>query len=470
MHYSHCSTWLQVRQDRPFNAGYQGLQRGGSKPQCCESVGMTAKVLRAQGLPFSASRQEIEEFFAGYGLSGRLHIQADAFGQRTGIAIVEFASQADAQRAKSDLNMQHMGSRYIELLDARDRDLDCLALSNGHSRPTVGKVLRMQGLPFSASKQDIEQFFTGYGLSGRMHIQLDGFGQPTGIAIVELVSETDAQRAKVELNRQHMGSRYIELLDAKERDLDCLSSSQARPVAAQVLRVQGLPFSASKNEIEQFFAGYALSGRAHFQLDAFGQKTGIAFVEFDSEADAKRAKSDLNMQHMGSRYIELLDARDRDLDGCFGDSNGGMKDSMMDFLQMMSAFAGWSGKSGGTAGNRGGGWDKSKAPAGKVLRVQGLPFSASRQDVQTFFMGYRLSGRMHLPTDAAGQTTGIAFVEFVSEAEAKRAWSQKNFQYMGPRYIELMEARDQDIQMHFGSGNGGYGAMKGCFGARAFPY
>ena len=84
---------------------------------------MTAKVLRAQGLPFSASRQEIEEFFAGCGLSGRLHIQADAFGQRTGIAIVEFASQADAQRAKSDLNMQHMGSRYIELLDARDRDL-----------------------------------------------------------------------------------------------------------------------------------------------------------------------------------------------------------------------------------------------------------------------------------------------------------------------------------------------------------
>ena len=185
------------------------------------------------------------------------------------------------------------------------------------------------------------------------------------------------------------------------------------------------------------------------------------------------------MQHMGSRYIQLMDALDRDLDMCFGNSkegmNEGMAGGMMEMLQMLQAMSGLS-KSGGTGGKGGnykggpggggGGWDKSRAPTGKILRVQGLPFSASRQDVQKFFTGYVLSGRIHLQTDSFGEFTGIAFVEFGSNSEAQRAFNQKNFQYMGSRYIELMEARDLDIEKHFGAG---YAAMNGGFG-RARPY
>ena len=433
---------------------------------------MTAKVLRAQGLPFSARRQDLEKFFEGYGLSGRMHLQADAYDKPTGIAFVEFASEVEAKRAKAERNMQHLGSRYIELLDARHGDLDHLTSNQG--RPVMANVLRAQGLPFSASRQDLEKFFTGYGLSGRQHIQTDAFGQPTGIAFVEFTSEGEAKRAKSELNMQHMGSRYIELQDARDRDLDYLSGSlgSGRPVTSQALRVQGIPFSASRQDLEQFFDGYGLSGRMQLQKDPFGQPTGIAFVEFTSEGEAKRAKAELNMQHMGSRYIQLQDARDRDLDMCFGGGKEGMGEGMLDFLQAL--MAGWGGKGGGTGGKGGGwgggggGWDKGRAPTGKVLRVQGIPFSSTRQDLQQFFTGYGLSGRVHIAVDAAGQPSGIAFVEFASEGEAKRAFSQKNFQYMGARYIELMEAREQDVQQHFGGG--GYGATKGGFSARAFPY
>ena len=38
--------------------------------------------------------------------------------------------------------------------------------------------------------EDLEQFFQGYGLSGRLQLQTDPVsGQPTGIAFVEFTSE-----------------------------------------------------------------------------------------------------------------------------------------------------------------------------------------------------------------------------------------------------------------------------------------
>ena len=118
-------------------------------------------------------RKDLEQFFDGYELSGRLHLQTDPFGQPTGIGFVEFVSEEEAERAKAEMNMQHMGTRYIQLMDARDRDLAYLSPSEG--RPMAGKVLRLQGLPFSVSTQDLQNFFAGYGLSGRSHIQTDGF-------------------------------------------------------------------------------------------------------------------------------------------------------------------------------------------------------------------------------------------------------------------------------------------------------
>ncbi|GAX21274.1 heterogeneous nuclear ribonucleoprotein F/H [Fistulifera solaris] len=72
------------------------------------------------------------------------------------------------------------------------------------------------------------------------------------------------------------------------------------------LRMRGLPFAATKEDIVQFFAGYdpvAESVVLTYRND--GRATGEAYIGFSSANDAKRAM-ELNRRSMGNRYIELF--------------------------------------------------------------------------------------------------------------------------------------------------------------------
>lgn len=71
--------------------------------------------------------------------------------------------------------------------------------------------LRMRGLPFSASKEDIFQFFEGYNpIKETIVLTYRNDGRATGEAYVGFATPDDAKRA-MSLHRRSMGSRYIEL-------------------------------------------------------------------------------------------------------------------------------------------------------------------------------------------------------------------------------------------------------------------
>lgn len=71
--------------------------------------------------------------------------------------------------------------------------------------------LRMRGLPFSASRDDILRFFTGYNaVPESIVLTYRSDGRATGEAYVGFNTPDDSRRA-MELNRRMMGSRYIEL-------------------------------------------------------------------------------------------------------------------------------------------------------------------------------------------------------------------------------------------------------------------
>lgn len=69
----------------------------------------------------------------------------------------------------------------------------------------------MRGLPFSVSVKEIRNFFSDFRVSDRDIIIDMNHGKPTGYALVFLESETEAQRAKDKLNKQYLGSRYVDL-------------------------------------------------------------------------------------------------------------------------------------------------------------------------------------------------------------------------------------------------------------------
>jgi heterogeneous nuclear ribonucleoprotein F/H len=72
------------------------------------------------------------------------------------------------------------------------------------------------------------------------------------------------------------------------------------------LRMRGLPFSASKEDISTFFEGYnAIPESVVLVYRNDGRATGEAYVGFSSPEDSKRAM-ELHRRTMGSRYIELF--------------------------------------------------------------------------------------------------------------------------------------------------------------------
>ena len=72
------------------------------------------------------------------------------------------------------------------------------------------------------------------------------------------------------------------------------------------LRMRGLPFSASKDDIYLFFKYYnPVSDSIVLTYGSDGLATGEAYVQFESAEDSERAM-DLHCKMMGKRYIELF--------------------------------------------------------------------------------------------------------------------------------------------------------------------
>mmetsp|Transcript_19777 Transcript_19777/g.44553 ORF Transcript_19777/g.44553 Transcript_19777/m.44553 type:complete len:722 (+) Transcript_19777:46-2211(+) len=78
--------------------------------------------------------------------------------------------------------------------------------------------VRLRGLPFSASEQDVLAFFAQHDIVDRIsnspkavNLLLRSNGRPSGQAVVQMCDRADAELAQQVLSGQWMGSRYIEV-------------------------------------------------------------------------------------------------------------------------------------------------------------------------------------------------------------------------------------------------------------------
>eukprot|EP00897_Mesotaenium_endlicherianum_P001772 jgi/Mesen1/1622/ME000135S00617 len=79
-----------------------------------------------------------------------------------------------------------------------------------------------------------------------------------------------------------------------------------------------------------------------------------------------------------------------------------------------------------------------------VLKMRGLPFSATKQDVMEFFEGFELNeNSIHIVTNNEGRNSGEAFVEFVTPDDARAAMSKDRCK-IGPRYVELFPSSREE--------------------------
>ncbi|CAA6667326.1 unnamed protein product [Spirodela intermedia] len=176
------------------------------------------------------------------------------------------------------------------------------------SHPPPFPVVRLRGLPFDCTELDIHEFFQGLDIVDVLFVHKNG--RFSGEAFCK--------------NRQNMGRRYVEVFRSKRQEYytavahEVSDSRGGSPAAAAahtgVLRMRGLPFSAGKEDVLDFFKDFSLSEESIFiVLNPDGRPTGEAFVDFGSAEDSKLAMVKDRMM-LGSRYIELFPSATKEMD------------------------------------------------------------------------------------------------------------------------------------------------------------
>ncbi|XP_076327081.1 heterogeneous nuclear ribonucleoprotein F-like isoform X2 [Tachypleus tridentatus] len=378
------------------------------------------------------------------------------------------------------------------------------------SEEDEGCVLRVRGLPWSATKEEIMNFFSGVKICGGedgIHTTLSREGRPSGEAYIE-VYVFRSKRSEMDWVIKRTGAHQQDALND-----GCV-------------RLRGLPFGCSKEELAQFFAGLEIVPNGiTLPTDIQGRSTGEAYVQFASRDIAEKAMGK-HKEKIGHRYIEifksslqevktvvgmghpkmrtLMSARpspydrndrfsglgsrfglsrgsrsfrgfiDDDNYGDFGNSYGGLPgrggrsmepmDSISGFGSRFSSDSGFDG-SRFSSNNGFDGRRNDYGPSGHFVHMRGLPFRAIQQDIVDFFRPLLPIGAQIL-YDKRGRPSGEADVEFATHEEAVKAMSRDKAR-MEHRYIELFLNSTPEPM---GGGPGGFGnnVMGGMGGGQAF--
>ncbi|KAH8272095.1 hypothetical protein KR026_008110 [Drosophila bipectinata] len=187
------------------------MQNSNSK---IENVGESPKFIRLRGLPWSATHKEILDFLENVnvtnGSQGIHLVTSRVDGKNTGEAYVEVSTQEDVEEARK-LNKASMGHRYIEVFTATPKEAkEAMRKISGHGNAFV---VKLRGLPYAVTEQQIEEFFSGLEIKtdreGILFV-MDRRGRATGEAFVQFESQDDTEQA-LGRNREKIGHRYIEI-------------------------------------------------------------------------------------------------------------------------------------------------------------------------------------------------------------------------------------------------------------------
>ncbi|XP_019361719.1 PREDICTED: heterogeneous nuclear ribonucleoprotein H isoform X1 [Gavialis gangeticus] len=368
-----------------------------------------------------------------------------------------------------------------------------------------GYVVKVRGLPWSCSAEEVERFFSECkilnGASGIRFIYTRE-GRPSGEAFVELETEEDVKLA-LKKDRETMGHRYVEVFKSNNVEMDWVlkHTGPNSPDTANdgFVRLRGLPFGCSKEEIVQFFSGLEIVPNGiTLPVDFQGRSTGEAFVQFASQEIAEKALKK-HKERIGHRYIEIFKSSraevrthydpprkllamqrpgpydrpgvgrgysslgrgsgfERMRRGAYGGGYGGYDDynGYNDGYGFGSDRFGrdleWTLFSTGMSDHRyGDGSSTFQSTTGHCVHMRGLPYRATENDIYNFFSPLN-PVRVHIEIGPDGRVTGEADVEFATHEDAVAAMS-KDKANMQHRYVELF------LNSTAGGSGGAYGSQ-----------
>uniref|UniRef100_H2T537 Epithelial splicing regulatory protein 2 n=1 Tax=Takifugu rubripes TaxID=31033 RepID=H2T537_TAKRU len=301
-------------------------------------------VIRARGLPWQSSDQDIARFFKGLTIAkGGVALCLNAQGRRNGEALVRFINPEHRDLAL-ERHKHHMGNRYIEVYKATGEEF--LKIAGGTSNEVTQflskenqVIIRMRGLPFTATPQEVLSFIgpespVTDGAEGLLFVKYPD-GRPTGDAFVLFSCEEYAQNA-LKKHKQILGKRYIELFRSTAAEvqqvlnrymstplISTLPPSPIVPVSVlttppflptasttrDCVRLRGLPYTAGIEDILEFMGEHTVDIKphgVHMVLNQQGRPSGDAFIQLKSPDKAFLVAQKCHKKTMKDRYVEVF--------------------------------------------------------------------------------------------------------------------------------------------------------------------
>ncbi|XP_033931083.1 heterogeneous nuclear ribonucleoprotein H3 [Pseudochaenichthys georgianus] len=378
-----------------------------------------------------------------------------------------------------------------------------------------GYVVRIRGLPWSCTQEEVASFFSDCDIVGKVNgvcFTYSKEGRPSGEAFIELKMSEDFKIA-LSKDRKYMGHRYIEVFKSNRSEMDWVlkrsGPADYDSCSGCMLRLRGLPFGCSKEEIVQFFSGLRIVPNGiTLPVDCQGRSTGEAFVQFASKEIAEKALGK-HKERIGHRYIEIFKSSRNEIRayyelphqgvgaqrpgpydrpmmggprGGFFAPGPGQGGALMDTMRCGGGYGGGYGefdsyngfnnccfdndmfdeRARGERGGRGMGGHGYGGQGdvstgfynGHFVHMRGLPFRATEGDIAKFFSPLNPL-RVHIDVAPNGKSTGEADVEFRCHEDAVSAMS-KDKNHMQHRYIELFLNSMASGAAEMGRGGGGY--------------
>lgn len=295
--------------------------------------------IRLRGLPYNSREFEILEFLRGLRIrKENIAFLFDLDGKFTGEAFVRLLNESDFKEGMS-FHLGDLDKRYIEVYESTEEDFKRASDSQYPDKreyyfsandldSEIDKdagIVKIRGLPLSATEEDIRNFFTGH------PIKADGIkrsiinGRPSGEAFVLFDSVALAQNA-LKLNNEKISNRFIEITISSLREYENFLSHNfinCAPAYSRdrmpniplekrknTLLMTGLPFDISKEELVSFFKTFnMIQEDVHMISNHNGKFSGNALVSFEDEMDAQKALKTKNLTYIRNRYVELFEYR-----------------------------------------------------------------------------------------------------------------------------------------------------------------
>jgi len=257
-------------------------------------------VLKLRGLPWQVTESDLIEFFSPI-FPKAIEIMLYPTGRATGEAYVAFDTVEETSKSAKEKDQQLIGKRYIEVFRSSKEEME-LAV-NRMNQTTITCVMRMRGLPYTATYEDIVNFFEGLDLvQDGIHFEYEGNLKPTGSCFV-LFESPKIMNEAFKRNKEKLGSRYVELFRANVDELE--NAKRSKDILE--FHVTNFPLRMSAEGIFKIFADFTYENLVILQDPDSMSFCGEILLRFYRNVDL-RLFTEIDGMVLGRKVLRVIDS------------------------------------------------------------------------------------------------------------------------------------------------------------------